>query len=512
MPTSNTTPQPKPPVFELVSASEEFWEQSGTSPPTTAKSADQKPVALRLLRASDVEPSQVEWLWPSRIAFGKLNGLVGDPGIGKSTLSLDIAARLSAGLPMPFESGSIDPSDVIILSAEDGPGDTIRPRLEAAGAELTRVHIAELAIEPGGEEVGITLPDHLDALRDAVTRTGARLAIIDPLNAYLSGNLNSHRDQDVRRALAPFAVVAEETGCAILIICHLNKAQELEPLYRVGGSIGLVAAFRLVLFVAPDPDDEESAVLAQLKSNLGPPAEPLSYRLEAVPHSHVAGVTWTGRSHRSPAELLGQKGVNTRSQLEEATAFLEARLSGGPQRSTQVYEQANGSGISKRTLDRARKALDVRSKPLGFGGPHYMMLPGDQASFDNQESPDGSSLPEPACLAVSARRDLVTDCKETASPEIATVADPQATDHPRARQAGEHRDEPAAPSFRAPRQARVRHSEPDAESGREPNVATSICLGCGGPKPPTWTHTDFCGDCQLRRSKAIREETAGGAK
>ncbi len=206
---------------------------------------------------SDVKPERVSWLWPGRLPLGKLTVLDGDPGKGKSTLSLDLSARLTRGDIMPDGSGGGFPAGVVILSGEDGLADTIVPRLIAAGADLSRVvALASCPDSEGDGEHPPVLPDDLPTIRAAIARVGAKLAIIDPLMAYLSDGTNSHKDQDIRRVLFRVAALAEETGAAVLVVRHLNKATGGVALYRGGGSIGIIGAARSGLLVAADPDDE----------------------------------------------------------------------------------------------------------------------------------------------------------------------------------------------------------------------------------------------------------------
>src|ERR687890_334782 len=216
------------------------------------KTEPARPVGTLL---SEVEPEQVEWLWPGRLPLGKLSVLDGDPGLGKSVLTLDVAARVSAGLELP-DGQRCEPAGVVLLSAEDGLADTVRPRLDAAGADTQRV-VALSSVPDGKTERSLSIPEDLPALERAIRRVEASLVVVDPVMAFLSGNTNSHKDQDVRRALAPLAKLAERTGAAILIVRHLNKASGGETTHRGGGSIGIIGAARSGLVVAEDPEDPE---------------------------------------------------------------------------------------------------------------------------------------------------------------------------------------------------------------------------------------------------------------
>ena len=237
---------------------------------------------VMLIRVSDVQPERVSWLWPGYIPAGKITLLDGDPGLGKSNLTLDLAARVTRGNAMPDGSqGDImGPADVILLSAEDGIADTIRPRLEAAGADLTRVHVLESFPDAEGLETLPEIPDDLNRIERIVDARQAALIVIDPLMAYLSAGTNSFRDQDVRRALAPVKLLAERTGASVLVVRHLNKSATGSPIYRGGGSIGIIGAARAGLLVGTDPDDE-TGVRRVLATTKAVTQNKISYTMEA---------------------------------------------------------------------------------------------------------------------------------------------------------------------------------------------------------------------------------------
>lgn len=318
------------------------------------------PQPLPTVRLADVMPESVCWLWPGRIPLGKLSVLDGDPGLGKSTLTLAIIAAVTGGPPLPGEQTGAPPRAAILASVEDGLADTIRPRLDAAGADLTRVHAVPLA-------QGLRIPDDVERLAATARRDGAAVLVIDPLMAVLSASHNSHRDQDVRGALAPLAVMAEDTGCAVLIVRHLNKGgQGSSALYRGGGSIAIAGAARSVLLLGQDPAEEGVRILARTKCNLAPPVP--SLRLRLVQAGEVARIEWAGESELGADDLLQERRQETteeRSALKEAEGVLHSILAHGPVPSKEVEEQAKEVGVSARTLRRARKAIGVRVRREG---------------------------------------------------------------------------------------------------------------------------------------------------
>lgn len=339
-----------------------------------------------LLRLADVIPERVTWLWKDRIPMGKVTVVDGDPGQGKSTMTLDLAARVSRGLPMPDGGPGVGPATVLILSAEDDPADTIRPRLEAAGADLERV----LALREVGDRLP-SLPVDIPAIEEEVIARQVALVVVDPLMAYLGGDVNGHRDQDVRRALAPLSMMAQRTGAAVVLVRHLNKQSGGSAMYRGGGSIGITGAARSVLLVAPDPDagpDEQDPrrIVAVVKSNLAPMAPSLAYRLvtDASTGVEVGRVAWEeGPTGHLASDLLATPDRDRdNGALSFAQGFLADLLSDGPMKAEDVKAMARDEDISPATLKRAKASVGVVSRREGFGRGSvvWWSLPGHSGS------------------------------------------------------------------------------------------------------------------------------------
>lgn len=323
---------------------------------------------------SDVEPESVAWLWYGRIPLGKITVLDGDPGLGKSTATLDLAARVTRGLPFPDDRRRIDPAGVVLLSAEDDLGDTIRPRLDAAGADVSRVVALQEVIDDGGRRPPV-LPDDLPWVRAAIERVGAKLVVIDPLMAFLSGGLDAHKDQQVRRGLHQLALLASSTGAAILLVRHLNKAPGGNPMYRGGGSIGIVGAARSGLLVGRDPGDINGRVLASTKCNLAPEPRSIAFHLVAAPEQ-ASHIVWDGEcDFDAQAILADPPGEDERTARKEAEAFIKTTLAEGPVAAKDIERMAEESAISLRTLKRAKKGLGVVSAMQGYQGAWEWSLP-----------------------------------------------------------------------------------------------------------------------------------------
>lgn len=327
---------------------------------------------------STVHPQRVEWLWPGRIPLGKLTILDGDPGLGKSVLTLDLATRVSRGLSMPFEEREPgvdrEPAGVVLLSAEDGLDDTIRPRLDAAGADVERVLALDKIPEKDGARLPV-LPNDALCVRQAVKRMQAQLVVIDPLSAFLGRETNMHKDQDTRRALHPLALVAQQTGAAVVVVRHLNKAAGSNPLYRGGGSIGIIGAARSGLLVARDPDNPDRRILASTKCNLAKLPPSLTFDLSQAGNGALR-VGWIGQSTHTAESLLATgRDDEDRSAVQEAVEVLRSILESGPVLADDVKKDARKAGIADRTLHRAKSILGVKPRKVGFIGKWQWSLP-----------------------------------------------------------------------------------------------------------------------------------------
>ena len=270
------------------------------------------------------------------------------------------------------------PRDVIILSAEDDLHDTIRPRIDAAGGDPTRI-VSLLAV-PDGSPFGrpFVIPGHVLLLEALVVRTNAALVIVDPLMAYLQLGHNANSDQDVRRAFAALKTLGERTGAAIVVVRHLNKSTGANPLYRGGGSIGIIGAARCGLLLAQDPEHPQRRILAATKGNLGRPPPSLAFHLEPVPRLGVTRVVWEGETPWTAEALLRAtaEGEEERSVLGEARAWLRQVLAEGPRPAKELVAEARTIGIAVHTYHAARKAEGVIArKEQTLNGRWMLTLP-----------------------------------------------------------------------------------------------------------------------------------------
>jgi AAA domain len=366
-----------------------------------------------LVLVADVDREPVRWLWPGRIPLGKLVTLDGDPGVGKSTLTLTIAAKVSTGSPFP-DGARPERGDVILLSAEDDIGDTIRPRLEAAGADLSRCWVLpDVTPEVSPKEKPKPprppeLPADLFLLEDLVKSKAAALVVVDPFMAFLSGMVDSHKDQDIRRVLASMAYMASRAGAAVVVVRHMRKGAG-SALEKGSGSIGIVAAARAGLLVAPDPEDEGRRILATTKSNLAKERESLAYRLVDDERYGVARIVWDGASRHTANDLVRPRvDEDEAPALAEAVRVLKEILADGPLSAGNVKRAAATAGVAERTLQRARHALGVTARRQGFGrGAVYVWTMPAHPPQDGEQGTHGKHAMDamPADLEVTGDHD-----------------------------------------------------------------------------------------------------------
>ncbi len=414
---------------------------AGPIEPAARVAADAAPVPasrprrrLDTISAADVRPCAVSWLWDGYLPRGMLTVFDGDPGLGKSTAVCDIAARVTTGAPMPDGSpGTL--GDVLVFSAEDSIEQVIVPRLAAAGADMGRVRIVRGSRGPGDDDaVPVTLPDDLGAMEAALP--GVALAIVDPLMAYLGGGTDSHRDQDIRRVLAPVAGMADRTRAAFVVVRHLNKAAGGSAIYRGGGSIGIIGAARAAFLFGRDPDDDDLVLMAPTKSNVAALPETMAYRLADArlpghPEVRVARVEWQGTSGRRADDIIRPRPSDGSAEGGAAVALLRGHLAGGPTAASDIRADAEGRGISWRTVERAKSSLGVVARKVGRpgdAGQHWeWRLPGDgpESPKTATESPK-TAISDGVAVFGGLRPEMAVF--EPESPKTATV--PPEADEP----------------------------------------------------------------------------------
>jgi hypothetical protein len=341
------------------------------------------PPKVKVTRASEVVTKPVEWLWEKRIPKGKLTMFDGDPDVGKSVVTMDLAARVSTGRTFP-DGAPCEAGNVLIVNVEDTKDDTIVPRLKAHGADLGRIAIVDGMPD---EELGtrlLDLPGDVPALRVAVEDHDATLLIIDPVITMLGGDMN--KDGDARKALAPLRDMAEETGVTVVAVRHLNKNVSLSAIQRGGGNMGLIGVARAGAFFAHHPEQDGLRVMAPHKSNLAEKQPSLQYVVVGwALDENVGRVEWRGVTEHDANSLATEALTpHERSAKVEAMDFLRDVLKDGPVQSRRVKSEAREADIADATLRRAKDVLRIRAKKDGEG-PWFWSLPPEDAQHAQHE-------------------------------------------------------------------------------------------------------------------------------
>lgn len=301
--------------------------------------------AVPVIRMSEVQQTEVEWLWYPYIPFGKLTIIQGNPGEGKTFFAMQLAAACTNRKYLP-QMEPFEPFNMIFQTAEDGLGDTVKPRLLSAEADLERVLVIDDADNP------LTLVD--ERIEKAIRENSARLVIIDPLQAFLGANVDMNRANEVRPIFRRLAEVAQDTNCAIVMIGHLNKASGTQSTYRGLGSIDITAVVRSLLFIGKVKADPTTRVIVHEKSSLAPPGQSLAFSL-----GDEKGFRWIGAYDISAEDLLaGGEGSKTELKQEQAAKLIDEFLSDGGKASiAEINKEAAERGISERTVRLARNAM-----------------------------------------------------------------------------------------------------------------------------------------------------------
>lgn len=305
---------------------------------------------LQMIKMSEIQSKEVAWLWYPFIPYGKLTIIQGDPGDGKTTLVLNIAAKLSKGEGLDSDMKLTEPLAVIYQSAEDGLADTVKPRLEAAGADCENISVIDES------KKSLSMID--ERLEEAIIKTKAKLLILDPIQAYLGGNMDMNRANEARDMTKKLAALAEKYQCAIVLVGHMNKAAGNKAAYRGMGSIDFFAVARSVLLVGRVEGEENIRAVVQIKNNLAGFGHPKAFQLSED------GFFWLGDYEITADEVLG--GIAPKAnKLEQAKRLLRklAETNDAIQ-SNEIVNLAEEQNISRRTLENAKKELGIRAKRI----------------------------------------------------------------------------------------------------------------------------------------------------
>lgn len=310
------------------------------------------------IRLSDVAPERVTWLQPSRLALGKLTLWDGDPGLGKGFALMSLFAAVSTGSELPGR-GEFGPADVILMSSEDGVADTLRPRIDAAGGDPSRIHLLSF-VRREGKKFFPSLSRDMDVIERKAKETGAALLGIDPFMGFL-GVKDAHKDADVKEALGPFAQMLDRLRLAAIGIRHLNKSQVASSLYRGGGSIGIIGSARSAFLFAADPDDENRRIVAATKANLCAKPPSLAFSIKGHPNGSARAI-WEPRTNEHRADALLKSAIDTQGSKRagtEAGEWLAGALKDGPVHVKDLEDECRAKGIAFSTVRDVRERLGV---------------------------------------------------------------------------------------------------------------------------------------------------------
>jgi len=338
---------------------------------------------LPTIDLSEVRARPIDWLWRGYIPLRKVTILDGDPGLGKSTVLLDLACRGSIGGLAPTGEPLGDAFTTIYVTAEDDAEDTILPRVVRAGGDPSRFHLLRKLV----------LPDQIDRLEATANSLRARLIVIDPLVAYLGDGVKTNDDHRVRRAMEPLAEMAARLDAAVVAIRHLNKRAGEDAIYRGGGSIGFTGLARSVLAVGRDPDDEGRIILAPIKLNVAARPPSLAYRIVADGPYEPAHIAWDGQSERTAEDLIGRTRdeVTGRSKTAELASAMRELLGshGASMAAADAYRALEAQGFdttSKDNLMRARAQAGVKTTKKTFNGPWLWSLASSARTSEPSDS------------------------------------------------------------------------------------------------------------------------------
>ena len=331
--------------------------------------ANGKDQSFHLVRVGAVEAVAVSWVWPDRLARGKMTLLGGNPDLGKSQIATDAASRLSTGKHWP--NGAQAPlGSTVFICSEDDVADTIRPRSEAAGANLDKLHVLKSAVIRDGKRRTFSLQHDLAMLGAAVTEAGdVALVVLDAITSYMGGTaVDTHRTSDVRAVLEPVGDFAKEFGVSVLAITHPPKAHQANVIHAFTGSLAFVAASRLAFFVTEEPETDRKLMLP-VKNNLGPKAAGIGYRIgtKIVSGDIIAPyILWDD----TPVDYTANQAIaaNAAALRDGGAQFLRELLTDGPVSAKDAEEAADQNGITERTLRRAKLALGVKAEKDGYEG------------------------------------------------------------------------------------------------------------------------------------------------
>jgi len=333
---------------------------------------------LVLVKASELKPVAINWIWHEWLAVGKLHLLGGVAGTGKTTISLSIASTITNGGKFP-DGKRAEVGDIVIWTGEDDPQDTLTPRLIAMNANLDRVHFIKGFKE--GEKISPFNPaKDMNHLQLAIEKLeNVKLLIIDPIVSVVSGD--SHKNAEVRNDLAPIINMAEALRFGILGITHVSKnSSGKEPVERITGSLAFAAVARVVMFASKSKNEEDQDIRIFLrgKSNIGSDKGGFEYSLDKtsiMDGIETSRVSWGTSIEGSAYELLAEAETEEEGGgVKGCIKFLSELLSKGEIKSSEALIEIKEAGFSAATFRRAKSKMGVKVQKRGIGSQSYWVI------------------------------------------------------------------------------------------------------------------------------------------
>lgn len=306
----------------------------------------EKPYEIKYYK--NIQCRHVEWLWYPYIPYGKITIVQGDPGDGKSTFALNLASLVSNGEKLPFTNQNSPISAVVYQNNEDGKEDTICPRLKACGANLERIAYIDET------DTSLTMGD--ERLEKVLDETGARVLILDPIQAYFGNGTDMNRAGDIRPIMSRLSQMAARRKCAVILIGHMSKGKNSNGLYRGLGSIDIPAAARSVLLISKMPEDSQQRILTHIKSNLAPIGESVVFQI-----NENSTITWLRKSRLTVEDILQDNYSEPKSKTDKAVCLIKELLKDGERLGSMVVNECESKGISQRTINKAKAKIGIKS-------------------------------------------------------------------------------------------------------------------------------------------------------
>ena len=328
--------------------------------------ADDAQSQISLIRMDVVEDAEIKWLYCPYIPRGKVTLCSAHPGSGKTWVMCYAVACVSVGKQFfdisPF---ALKPENAMYITAEDGLGDTIKRRLRACGADMTKVY----SIRDPNAEMTFENPK----LEEIIKEVRPALLVMDPMQAYIGANVEMNAANKTRPVLNRLVSLAERYDTAIVLVCHLNKNEKGSSITRTIGSMDIPGVARSAIAIGNVPNEEIQKFMSHEKSSNAPRGKTKLFHIDP----DNGGIVIDGESNLTMDEYNSLRNSNHRknTDIEAAKLFLLDQIPNGKRLASELRNLGEANGFSYDTLNRARIELNIESKQEGFRGPYYWIKP-----------------------------------------------------------------------------------------------------------------------------------------